>query len=153
MFFNNETANTVQLISLPLEAIGFFLTYVEIWKPKIFYKLENLFVTIYRFTSSFSAIATEENSKDTAEKWGVMITIILLILSPIISSKAFDTQFHVIIYMIIGGIITLSFFVTTWIFLIYRLSNGKGVVGGLGLLLAFLGLLGELYQVITMFST
>lgn len=163
-FFNNDTANSVQLISMPIESIGFMLTFIEVIKPDIADKIENFI--------DRAEIQSLSLYKKHLNKLGAFLQNGKLILAMMIFAVAwlavgiyrtiYDLSFEQIsqIFWIVSFPLIVLSFVLVYGILVSSLnslikflntfSNGKAL-GSIGLILAFLGLCGEIYQVLTLF--
>lgn len=143
-FFNEQAANIVQFLSLPLEIYGLILILVELKNPKLAKeweaKLDKMaenpsqnFSSYFEFIGYFS------------------VPFFLFILY--IAINHYGTAIGVIILSILAAWIGSS--IIGWFFTIlavayyphiHRFANGHSI-GAIGLFLAALGALGEVYQV------
>jgi len=154
-FFTDSTADTVQLISLPLEIVGLTFAFIELKHPKTAdriegwiddwdEKLRNLVkypvagIKYYRpgriiLLLGYPLILTcllILNWKIVMEKTGFLIAFILLIA--------------------VSSLYLFSFFMPALVRFLNEYSNGRAL-GTFGLILAGLGGLGEIYQVLNMY--
>ena len=143
-FFSDSIADNVQLISLPLEATGFFLTYLELFKKEKIDAFESLIEKVHKKVSS------KKRSRLGFIKF-ISIALPLMVFVFYIEQLTAEV-------IIMSIVLTLVYFydftvvsLTLFIDFLKKLTNGR-VAGSLGLTLAFLGILGEVYQVLNIFS-
>lgn len=155
-FFNEIWADRLQYITIWLEVVGFILTFIEVLFPKFADEIEK---TIDDMSAVF------DNLSDTVKLWGwigyfflPILLVVGLIIGLIFQSLSGTLpKLYPKLYAILGAllitIVVLSVVLlksaSMLIRLLNRLSNGRAL-GSLGLILAFLGVLGEAYQYITM---
>ena len=160
IFFNQTTSNYIQFVSMFLEIIGITLAYIEIrYKPlatrieeKILEeetRIKNVASKLLK-NSFFSALIT------------IFITVVFFIEIPYLAGL-FDkivppeweevklaviwASFPIIILFLLGFVFILMSDFVSWL---NHFSNGHAI-GAFGVVLTFLGLIGQTYQVITMF--
>jgi len=173
-FFNENYANIIQFISLPLETIGGILTCIELLRPKLADKIEGFLDNLTQFKKIFIHFRIFIDALGEAVGSCAYFICLYLIASgkfnflyskvgEILSHLGFLApilmgQFVVFSMFIITGLLIsapyivgyiISILISNFIKLLNKLSNGRAL-GCFGLLLAFLGILGEFYQVITL---
>lgn len=150
-FFNGPTADIVQHISLPLEAVGFVLVLIEIYWRRVGERLE---WEIDFMTGVDVFIAESVEPADGSRMPTAMILIVpLFILIWIALFGSLSWEEHRLwkgMTLVIGVVTAGSAFIPILARFLNRLTDGRAL-GSLGLVLAFLGLLGEVYQIITMY--
>jgi len=160
IFFNHSTSEYIQFISMFLEVIGISLAYIEIrYKPlatRIEMKILKEEIRIKDFATRllknrlFSALIT------------IFITVVFFIEIPYLAGL-FDkivpqeweevklaviwASFPIIILFALGFCFILMSDFISWL---NHFSDGHAI-GALGVVVTFLGLMGETYQVITIF--
>ena len=156
-FFNDTVSDVFQFITINLELVGITLAFIEIKLPDTANKIEN---------GMFSA---ETKVRNFAEKmighklFSSMITLCIIVgffFEIPAAAGFFDAVFPadvlrfmdyllyfsiaITLVVVLGfGVILLGEFIAA----LNRFSNGKAI-GALGVFLASLGLVGEIYQVI-----
>lgn len=177
-FFNEIWADRTQYCTLPLEAVGFTLTFIEVIFPKMADRIENTIDRVGGWKPGFGT-------------YMVVAIFIVIIPALVLSYFYFSPLFKVVVLYVVVGIgsgmaqelfekqgkkllhgISWIFFLPTFgpliiltflltrmpaMFLSYVIDKLNSIsddraLGSLGLILAFLGLLGEAYQYTTMVS-
>ncbi len=179
-FFSNDTATIVQLISFPLEVIGFSMIIIEVYYSGTAKRMKKW---LKKFPKSVSKRirakmnATEELRLSIGLFIGLPIALVMSFVIPFVyfSELLNYLEFHFaiefVIMSVLGllvfiplyfivfsaiklvGVIVRSFFlpldIIRLIILFFdKLTAGKAL-SGFGLTLAFFGVLGEMYQVLT----
>ncbi|MEM1406298.1 MAG: hypothetical protein AAGG59_05945 [Bacteroidota bacterium] len=143
-FFNDNAANFIQHISLLLEMLGFFLTYVELFKKE----------WVIAFESRVKKVHEKVSLKKRARLGFIKFTTLAAPLLILVIARPESFTIQIIIGAIILGLIYFYDFVvvsmTLLIDFLNRLTNGR-VAGSVGLLLVSLGMLGEVYQVLNIY--
>ncbi len=155
-FFNETWAARIQYFTLPLEVVGFTLTSIEVLFPELADRIERLVDKLGKSSNSFHDKLRRYYGKPAEMALPVFPLILLtLMVYPFFSRWwGMYPQFKTAIYMfIVFGALYLtywiSFFLGKLIDVLNKVTSGRAL-GTLGLVLAFLGLLGEAYQYITM---
>lgn len=191
-FFNENLANNIQCISLPLEAIGFILTMIEVLKPELADSIE-LSIDKYRFPNVYQLksvkflIRFHEKKKKVLRNYYYLIRQFLLLLyliyfiylfqlvltchEGVLYDSATTKTNYVALKLIYLYLFTFAISVISIVYMSHhaldifvhsmaliseislsiikflnKISNGRAI-GTLGLLIAFLGVIGEYYQI------
>jgi hypothetical protein len=170
-FLNSAAADTVQLYSFPLEILGFALTSIEVLWPHIADRIENGFdrwVEIWvvhimlplKLALDMSGIRHEGRQSlkgDTRiTSYEIFNTQLLILIFSIIGSiiyviilRAYTTQIFVLMLIpLLCLTLVISLYSVNLTKIVNDLTHGKAL-GAIGLSMAFLGLLAEVYQVLT----
>ncbi|MEQ9309845.1 MAG: hypothetical protein RLN90_10350 [Balneolaceae bacterium] len=174
-FFNDNTANLVQLISAPLEIIGFTLAFIEIKYPEFADKIEHTFDVITDFLLKVSRDRLPKWNEDSrwllrqddilkALGWGVPLILLFLVSgflqeTDLISPNVIFALWLIVIPLValfsrnwIGILISLPIIPLKNLFsFLNKFSKGRAL-GTVGLILASMGVFGELYQIGALFN-
>lgn len=141
--WDNEISNKVQVISLLLEIVGLALALFQFYFEEKAVRIER---KIMKFANDSYLL-----KKGRVYKNGIgSLICLLLIWYGIIGEVNLKG-----LPLILGSIFLIAFLLNSIILLIVlfnKLSKNKSI-GGLGLLLAIIGIIGEIYQVLTLHFT
>lgn len=163
-FLNDQSADLVQLISLPLESVGLALAFVELRTPALADRIESAIDSVERKLLGVVSLDTLQGLVWPFALFGIAL-VAATFLHYGLSIEIFTPSHGVslpwaivlAVFWLGGGVLAaiLLFLLPvvalgTALRTIDRYARGRAL-GGLGLLLSVLGLLGEVYQVLTMF--
>lgn len=154
-FFNDDTAIVVQMISAPLEIVGFTMAYVELFEYRIAQDINKL---IFHKNWKWRKLQLPEPTYESQfGKWLngqtkllFVIPLIIIILSALLYHFFWQPMpiYFFIKLPIYAGLI---FFLFKYLLItIIKITRDKSI-GLLGIILAFIGVLGEVYQVLVIF--
>lgn len=160
IFFNQSASEYIQFISMFLEIIGISLAYIEIRYKPLANKIEERILTEETRIKNFAGTLLENKF------FSALITIFVIIVF-FIGIPYFVGFFDNIIPQEWEGVKVIALWITLPIIILFVVSicfialsdfvswlnyfsNGHAI-GALGVVVTFLGLLGETYQVITIF--
>lgn len=174
-FFQEDAANVVQLISLPLEVIGCSFAFIEVFTPKTADRIENWFDHTQKEIKAIVEWAQGKTPEEDEPKMNLWVRIehasltvrilfysLLFLLGPFAILSVIAIIFSPIAtglgLALIIAIFIFTTLVITWmlglfgktIALFNRITNGYAL-GAIGVILASIGVLGEVYQVLTIF--
>ena len=164
--FQDHIADIVQYISLPLEIVGFVMVIIEIYKDNEYQKIENAIDNVPSFMSAasnaYASFLMGPEGRNSGSNLFVIIFVVFVAWAiwVIWESNSAEqvttdfvslllTSFYVGFLTIFVGPFVLYAIPTVIVRLLNYITGGRAL-GTIGLILAGLGLLGELYQVITM---
>jgi hypothetical protein len=170
--FSNAIANYVQQVSLILEAVGLTLAYVELRRPELARSLENkldisteLFIWLARSLIPPELIPKrlpkDSNGQPTDRQKSLGVTVIKtcflldLIFLIVLLFGLIRPMTFLLIFIGTGSPFYLGLIAVAFALLVNALNRlgNERALGSIGLLLAAVGLVGELYQVIVICRT
>ena len=159
-FFNQETSNIIQFISMAMEIIGITLAYIEIRYRPFAMRIESRILDIEVKIKEFAWKIVQNNL------FSVLITLFVMVVfffeRPYMAGF-FDTvlpenmkQVQEVIYWCTFPIVVLFLacifliFLSEFVSWLNRFSDGHAI-GSLGVVVTGIGLTGEIYQVFSIF--
>jgi hypothetical protein len=164
--FSRSWSESVQIMSLVLESLGLLLAWIEVLKPALAGKITDIIYELAEFK-----FYTDESAREISFPWklfictefitmGVVWLEISLNLTAILDFLSDPSAFISFIYKLIfiPIAVLVPIIVPLLLIRVVRgitcflsvLSNGKPI-GLMGIMLALLGMVGEIYQAIEMF--
>lgn len=148
-FFNDSVANALQYISLSLEVFGLLLAFIEIKTPKTADKIEKGINRLEYYVKGLGQKLTNNHHYEALIT--VFIFLLFVAVVPTLWGLFTLPLWIWIIFDVIGVIVGLTIglhLLVDFIESLNAFSNGRAL-GSLGIFVSSLGVMGELYQLIT----